>query len=115
MNLKSIKSSAELKLDGIGIECEFRDKQLSAVTFTDKSGTVVRVALNGYSQMQAYVPAPPEMKTVHVVSAKVRVIGTPIREEFEDTYAANSRRSELEQADVCDEIAVKTEDVEIPF
>lgn len=114
MNLKTIKNAADMKLDGVTFDCEFRDKVLSAVTMTDKSGNLVRFVLENYS-VRALVPAPPEKKTVHVVSGKVRVIGTTIREEFEQPYEANSRRSELEQADVCEAITVTTEDVEIPF
>lgn len=114
MNLTNVKKASDLKLDGIAFDCEFRDKSLAAVTLTDKSGNFVRFTVDSYN-FKALVQAPPETKTVHVVSAKVRVLGTPIREEFDEAYEANSRRSELEQSDVCDDVAVKTEDVEISF
>lgn len=114
MNLKTIKNAGELKLDGVTFDCEFRDKTLAAVTLTDKSGNLVRFVLENYS-VRALVPAAPEKKTVHVVSAKVRVVGTEIREQFDELYEATSRRSELEQADVCDEVKVATEEIEVPF
>lgn len=115
MNLKTIRTTAEMKLDGIAIDAEWRDKSLTAVTFTDSKGNVLRIAKKDYSEMGAFVPAPPEKKTVHVVTGKVRVVGTEIREEFEQPYEATSRKSELEQADVLDNLAVSIEDVEIPF
>lgn len=115
MNLKTVKTVAEMKLEGISIEAEWRDKSLASVTFTDSKGNVLRIAKKDYSEMGAFVPAPPEKKTVHVVTGKVRVVGTEIREQFDEPYEANSRRSELEQADVLDNIAVTAEDIEIPF
>ena len=114
MNWTNIKRPADLKLDGIAFDCEFRDKSLAAVTATDKHGNAIRLVLENYS-VRALVPAPPEKKTVHVVTGQVRGIGTPIREEFDEPYAANSRRSEIEQADVAEDLTVTKEDVEIPF
>lgn len=115
MNLNSVKSTAEMKLDGIAIDAEWRDKSLYAVTLTDAKGNILRIAKKDYSEMGAFVPSPPQKKTVHVVTGKVRVIGTDVREEFEQPYEANSRRSELEQADVLNNIAVTVEEVDIPF
>ena len=103
-----------MKLDGVSFECEYRDKSLSAVTATDKAGNAIRFVLENYS-VRAMVPAAPEKKTVHVVKGKVRALGTEIREEFEQPYEANSRRIEIEQADVCEDITVTTEEVDIPF
>jgi len=114
MNLKTVKSAADMKLDGVKVDCEFRDGSLAACTLTDASGNLVRFALENYC-VKAYVPAPNPKKTVHVVTGKVRGIGTEIREQFDEPYEANSRRSEIEQADVCDAVAVTTEEVEIPF
>ena len=114
MNLKSIKNAGDLKLDGIAFDCEWRDKTLAAVTMTDKGGNLVRFVLENYS-VRALVLAPPEKKTVHVVAGKVRGIGTEIREQFDEPYEANSRRNEIEQADVCESVVVTTEDVDIPF
>ncbi len=115
MNLQSVKTTADMKLDGISIDAEWRDKSLFAVTLTDSKGNVLRIAKKDYSEMGAFIPAPPQKKTVHVVSGKVRAVGTDVREEFEQPYEANSRRSELEQADVLENIAVTVEEVEIPF
>ena len=114
MNLRTIKSSADMKLDGINIDCEFRDKSLAAVTMTDKSGNLVRFVLENYA-VKALVPAPPEKKTVHVVTGVVRGIGTEIREQFDESYEAQSRHVEIQQADVCDRVEVSVEEVEIPF
>ena len=114
MNLIALKSPKDLKLDGIAVDCEFHDGSLASCTLTDSKGQIVKFALDSYC-LRAYVPAPPKKKTVHVVSGTVRVAGTPIREEFEEPYQATMRRSELEQADVCDSVAVAVEEVEIPF
>lgn len=114
MNLTTIKTAADMKLDGVNFDCEWRDKVLSAVTLTDKSGNLVRFVLESYS-VRALVPAPVEKKTVHVVSGKVRVVGTEIREQFDEAHEASTRRYELERADVLDEVAVTTEEVLIPF
>lgn len=114
MNLKTVKKATDMKLEGVSFECEFRDGSLAAVTLTDKSNNLVRFVLENYN-VRALVPAPPAKKTVHVVSGKVRAVGTEIREEFDEAYEANSRRSELEQADVCESVAVAVEEVEIPF
>lgn len=114
MNWTSIKTAADMRLDGVTFDCEFRDKSLAAVTATDKNGNAIRFVLENYS-VRALVPAAPEKKTVHVVKGTVRAIGTEIREEFDEPYAANSRRNEIEQAEVCDNVAVTTEEVEIPF
>lgn len=114
MKFKSVKRAVDLVLDGIGFDCEWRDGSLVAVSMMDAKGNVVRVAMDGYS-MHAYVPAPPEKKTVHVVSGTVRVAGTQIREEFDEAHDARSRKSELEQADVCDSVTVAQEEIAIPF
>ena len=114
MNLKSVKSSKDMKLDGITIDCEMRDGSLAVCTLTDVSGHMLRFALDNYS-VKAYVLAPAPKKTVHVVSGKVRVVGTEIREEFDELHEANSRRSELEQSDVCEGVKVEPAEIEIPF
>lgn len=114
MNLQTVRNSREMELLGIKIDAEWRDKELVAVTLTDTNGRMLKIAKTDYS-MRAFTPAPPEKKTVHVVSGKVRGIGTEIREQFDDSYAANSRRSEIEQADVLEAVNVSTEEVEIPF
>lgn len=114
MNLKTIKNASDMKLDGVTFECEFRDKTLAAVTCTDKSGNLVRFVLENYA-VRALVLAPAEKKTVHVVTGTVKVLGSKVREEFEEPYQASDRRAELESADVLDEVAVTVEEVEIPF
>lgn len=114
MNLKSIKTAADMKLDGVTFDCEFRDKVLAAVTLTDASGNLVRFVLESYS-VRALVKAQPEKKKVHVVSGTVKVVGSPVREVFDEAYEATSRRVELESADVIDNLAVNVEEVEIPF
>ena len=114
MNLISIKRTDDMQLKGVTIDAEWRDKQLAAVTLTDGDGKIVRFAVTNYT-VQAYISAPPERKKVHVVSGTVPTLGAPIREEFEEPYQATMRRSELEQADVCDSVAVAVEEVEIPF
>lgn len=111
MNLKRVKTTKDMHLSGIGIDAEWRDKTLAALTLTDSQGNLLRLVLENYA-VGAFVQAPPEKKTVHVVSGIVRGIGVPVREEFDEAYEANSRRNELEQADVLDSVSVKTEEVE---
>lgn len=114
MNFTAVKNAKDLQLAGVSIDSEWRDKELVSVTITDANGRVVKIAKQDYS-LRAYVPAPPEKKTVHVVTGKVRGIGTEVREVFDHAYEANSRRGELEAIDVLVDAAVITEDVEIPF
>lgn len=114
MNLTRVRSTAELQLEGIVIDAEWRDKKLGAVTFTDKADRFVRLVLENY-EVGAFVAAKPEKKTVHVVAGKVRGLGIDVREQFDELYEANARRSELEQTDVMDDVSVTREEVEIPF
>lgn len=114
MNLTRIKSTNDIQLAGITVDAEWRDKQLAAITLTDGAGKILRLVVENYT-VGAFIAAKPERKTMHVVSGTVRAINTPFREEFEQPYEANSRRSELEQADVLTDLKVATEDIEIPF
>lgn len=114
MRLQSIKNPSDLKLDGVTFACEYHDKTLKSVTAKDVAGNVVVFTVDTYT-FKALVPAPPEKKRVNVVTARVREIGTPIREEFEESYEAIQRRSELERSGVCEDVALDTADVEIPF
>lgn len=114
MNLQSVKKPSDFKLNGIAFDCEYRDKQLAAVTLRDDDGHIVRFALENYS-VKAYVPAPPEKKTVHVVSGTVRGIGTTIREEFDDELEATRRHNDIVRADVCADTTITTEEVEVPY
>lgn len=114
MNLTRIKATADMKLNGISIDAEWRDKSLAAVTLKDESGNLLRLVLENYS-VGAYIQAPPQRKTVHVVKGRVRGVGLEVREQFDEVYEANTRKNELDQADVLDELAVTSEEVEIPF
>jgi hypothetical protein len=114
MNLVSIKRTDDMKLKGITVDAEWRDKQLAAVTLTDADGKIVRFAVTNYT-VQAFIGAPPEKKKVHVVSGTVPTLGTPIREEYEQDYEAQSRKQQLEYAGVIENPAVAVEEVEIPF
>lgn len=113
MNLVSIKKTGDMKLDGIAIDAEWRDKSLAALTLTDGSGNVIRIATENY-QCRAYVQAPPEKKSMHVVTATVPVLGAQIREEYEEAYEATSRRGALEDGGFTN-VAVAVEEVDIPF
>lgn len=114
MNLVSIKRTDDMKLEGVQIEAEWRDKQLARVTLTDANGKIVHFALENYC-VRAYVQAPPEKKQAHVVTGAVPTLGTPIREEFDDAYAATVRKHELESAGVIENASVVIEEIEIPF
>ena len=114
MNWVSVKNTKEIVLAGISVDAEWRDKTLAAVTLTDVNGSAVRLVLENYA-VRALVPAPAEKKQVHVVTGAVPTLGAPIREEFEDAYAATVRKHELEAAGVIDNAEVKVEEVEIPF
>ena len=114
MNLVSIKRTADMQLKGVTIDAEWRDKQLARVTLTDADGKRVHFALENYC-VRAYVNAPPEKKTAHVVEGVVPTLGTPIREEFDDPFAASNRKHELEMAGAIENAAVVVEEIEIQF
>lgn len=114
MNLVSIKRTDDMKLEGVKIDAEWRDKQLARVTLTDANGKIVHFALENYC-VKAYVQAPAEKKKVHVVTGNVPTLGTAIREEYEQDYEAQSRKQELEYANVIENAAVAVEEIEIPF
>jgi hypothetical protein len=111
---KTVKSAGDMKLDGVAVDAEFRDKTLSAVTLTDTKGQAVRFVLENYA-VKAMVPAPAEKKAVHVVTGAVPVLGTPVREECEDKFSADMRKHELESAGVIENAAIAVEEIEIPF
>lgn len=117
MNLKSVKKaeSRVVKLEGVTVEWEWRDAELFGVTLTDAKGSVLKVARHSYS-MEALVLAPVEKKTVYAVKGSIRLVNTPLREEFDNDYEAQSRARELSSADLLDGAAtVEKEDIEIPF
>lgn len=115
MNWTSIKTPKDIVLDGIVAECEYRDKTLAAVTFTDQAGHQLRMVLENYS-VRVLIPAKPETKTVHAVVGVVPMLNTPVREEFEDAYSASSRLIKLSHQGVIDDDAkVVIEEVEVPF
>ena len=121
MNLISIKRTDDLKLEGIKIDAEWRDKALAALTLTDAKGNIVRIATENYT-VRAYVTAPVEKKMVYVVKKMVYVVtgivptlGTPIREEHENDFEAQNRKRELEHAGVIENAATAVEEIEIPF
>ena len=114
MNWMTVKNTKEIALEGIAIEAEWRDRTLAALTLTDAKGGAIRLVLENYA-VKALVPAPAEKKQVHVVTGAVPTLGTPIREEFDDAYAATARKYDLEGAGVIENAAVKVEEIEIPF
>src|SRR3990167_5907649 len=114
MNLISIKRTDDLKLEGIKIDAEWRDKELAALTLTDAKGNIVRIATENYT-VRAYVTAPVEKKMVYVVTGIVPTLGTPIREEHENDFEAQNRKRELEHAGVIENAATAVEEIEIPF
>ncbi len=114
MNLVNVKKASDIVLDGISVDAEFRDGSLHAVTLTDQKGSLVRIALDSYA-LRALIPAPPEKKKVNVLTGKVAVLGTPIREEFDHQFQAESRRTELESAGIAEGIEIAAEEVLVPF
>lgn len=114
MNLVSIKKTDDMKLKGITIDAEWRDKALAALTLTDEDGNMVRLVTEHY-QVRAFVQAPPEKKTKHVLSGTVPTLATPIREEFDDPSTATNRKYELESAGVIADPVISVEEVDIPF
>lgn len=118
MNLKSVKraEASVVKLDGITFDWEWRDNALAGVTLTDASGHVLKLAKANYSELEALVKAPAERKTVYAVKGTIRLVDTPLREEFKSDYEAQSRARELAGADLLDGAAtVEKEEIEIPF
>ncbi len=114
MNYQTIKSSADLKLDGITIEAEWRDKVLSALTLSDTKGGVIRVVIENYS-VRALIPAKPEKKKMHIVTGNVKTLGTAVREEFQESYEATARRDELADSEVVENLSVAVEEIDVPF
>jgi hypothetical protein len=114
MNLINVKKATDIKLDGVETKCEFHNGQLVSVELTDAKGQFVKFGKIEYS-FGAWIPAPPEKKSVPVVSGKVKVVGTEIREAFEDYSEASQRERDLRYADVVEDLKLEEAEVEIPF
>lgn len=95
MNLITIKSLDQAKLDGINITWEKHDSSVRAVTFTDKAGNSVTVANPGSyaSHVNILVPEPPKMEDRYVLHGTVA--GIEIKKAFESEHEAESARREF--------------------
>lgn len=117
MKFDSVKRADQLKLDGVSFQLEFLDKELTQIVMTDGSGNIVKVAKNGYSYMQAYIPAKPEIEKKWRVSGSVGDIGK-VQEDFKNQYDAESRKTAIESDfPYSDKVKIEVAevDVEIPF
>lgn len=70
MKMVKVKSPSEIKLHGIKADAEFVDGKLHSLTLTDENGSTLKIGQDYYSQFLVLVPAPPEMKRVHRVTAE---------------------------------------------
>lgn len=96
MNLQTIKKADEIKLAGISAELENRDGSLFSVTLTDANGTFVKVSQGRYSDIQIMAQAPPKKIKKFALTGKLLGIA-PFSEQFDDEFAASTRKSELEK------------------
>lgn len=90
MKMVKVNSPSEIKLQGIKTDAEFVDGKLNSLTLTDAHGAMVKFGQDYYSTFVVTVPAPPEMKRVHRVTAErddVRI--QPL--DFEDPCAAQNK------------------------
>lgn len=113
LQLKTVRTQADIVLDGVKVDIEKHDNAFQRVTLTDSKGNMVVIAHVGY-QMNILVPKT-EKKTVHVLAGTVPTLGAPIREEFENQFDADERKNKLERDGVIENAAIAIEEVDIPF
>jgi hypothetical protein len=111
MDWTKAKTKKDLVLEGISIDVDRSDASVRSVTFTDSTGHVVRVRYSDYS-MAVEIPALPTTKEKFAVVGSIA--GVPVNETFEDSYAANSRKRDLENVLRGDEPDLKVESVQVP-
>jgi hypothetical protein len=80
--------------DGLNIEIDYTNDNVSLVTITDNDGKAIRVGKDGWNDMSVSVPAPPQ------IIKRYRLTGTlepsiKIDEMFDTEPDANSRRRDL--------------------
>ena len=94
MKFKTTLKESDLKLDGIDVQVELRDSSIGSITFTDKSGKVIKVI--GEYGFKACVKAPPMMVKKWRLSGKFAGM-VDVCEDFDNDYDAKDRLREFER------------------
>lgn len=113
-NMRRVKDSTEIRLNGIVVKAEFHDKSLQALTLIDADGRTLKIVPE-YATLKVLVDSEPETKQVFLLKGKVPVLGTDIAEPFEDRYQAAQRQRDLEASSVIENAEIVEAEVEIPF
>ena len=108
-DFRTAKTGADFSLVGVTVSVENHNGSPNSVTVVDSTGKALKI-LSTYG-ISVLVPKEPEKETKHVVSGKI--VGVPVREVFDDSYAALERERELQRAG--GEVATVSEEMEIPF
>lgn len=88
---------ADITLAGVNVDIENRDGSIHAVTFTDSTGKILKLSKHNYSDLMAFVIAPP--KTAKKFELKMSLKGyATIEETFEFESEASERQHEVEKA-----------------
>lgn len=94
MKYKTTKKASDLQLDGIKVELDHVNDNVSLITLTDAAGKTVRIVnKNPYSTIRVEVPAPPKMKNIWIVSGKFESGHEMMPLEFETE--ANNQKKDL--------------------
>lgn len=113
-NLATVKRTEQMKLDGIIVDAEWRDGSLFAVTLTDKSGALLKIAKSNYGDMSAYTLAPPKKVKQFVVTGEFGSgAAKTAPESFDDKFEADNRASELRIIGA--DVNIAEAEVEVPF
>jgi hypothetical protein len=100
VNLRSIKTAADVQLAGITVDLERRDNSITAIVLRDGKGGLLKVCRGeSYSSdVKLYVPEPPKVEDRWRVSGDFD--GAPIRKVFEHEHEADDFARRLESRDI---------------
>jgi len=90
MNLISVKTAADIKLNGVGIEFEKNDSAIVGVKITGTDGNFIVIkATNSYSaSIAVMIKEPPKMEDKFLLSGTFA--GVSIKQTFEDRHEAEA-------------------------
>ena len=115
MNLKTVKTRADIALTGVEIEIERTDNYIVGVVLADAKGNRLIVRKGEYGGIQVVVPAPPPMVKKYRITGELR--GLKYDETFDTREAAAERLRVITDAayigsesDAIQEIEVAAED-----
>jgi hypothetical protein len=95
----TVKTANDVKLNGVTVEFEKHDSNLDSVTLTDAAGNVFKIAKTSYSDIGAFIPAPPKMVKKYFVTGEFKGV-TKLADEgpFDGEYEATCRKNEIQKA-----------------